>query len=145
MRRSQPCKNSGGWKIAFARQARPQHFIVLRRKLDPSQECANIEPRTANDDCVLAAAPNAIQHIDCVSSETRRRIAFERIQKSDQMMGHRRKLLERRRSRPDRHISINLTGIGADDLGAELMSQLDGELRLSACRASREDEDVRHV
>ena len=40
--------------------------------------------------------------------------------------------------------AINLEGIGADDLGADAMRDLGGNLRLSDCRRPNHKEDALH-
>lgn len=106
------------------------------RKDDIFQKAVDKKPGAAGQNRHMAARRDLRRFFSGQPGEISGAERSRLRQKADQMIRHTHTLLRRRRSRCDRHATVDLHGIGADHLTAEHTGKLHGKRRFAAGRGS---------
>ena len=109
----------------LAREPLADHRVVGGREHDVSRERAHVETRPADDERAPPARVRAVDGRQRVGDETRRGIPLARIEESDEMMRDAGAVGIARSGRTDRHPAVDLPRVGANDLRAEPLRQLE--------------------
>src|SRR5947209_9676761 len=112
----------------FACQTPAQFFVVCGCQFDRAGKCTNVKSGTAGDDRTAASRMNLFDFCNGVLSESRSRVAFIRVQKTDQVMRYLPELCIAGSRGAHRHSRIDLTRISADDFGLEAAREVDCEV-----------------